>query len=876
MRKRRAATAAIVAMIVLGMGIGHAGSAYGASGRWTKAERQRGYVVFQHNNLQLAEAAHVPKRKEIAGKVTCELARGEYDPIQIGVHAVADGVSNVRLEVESDLDVQVYRRIDGKVRSMLLGLSNPMPQWIHSGCLDESDVINSIGKGRTDIFWIVLHAKEDAAPGVHRGKIRITSDVAGREGESVAELDLEVRVRSFVLQRARIAYFPFFYLNWGPGPVPRFAATDAWIRAFYRDMAEHSHTSVTLYGYAGPGIDFKQVPPPASPYLTKLLPMGKEEGLFHGDIPVVSFVTDLGPPESEGGPSAEQKNRAMDWYGSERRKHGWPELISYAFDEPRYPLPKLRRYYAPLREVRVRAGTAMGASAAYGHSDVLDVWIVYGGQLTLEMRAEAERLGAELWSYSCHLFPTQSIRSRYYAGLYMWVYGLKGHTTWHHYAQTAYKYVWVREGDKRPMPTIGWETRRDGIDDYRHLQMLEDSLAANADKALAGEAREWLDSLRERLMGVDPHKAKAGEPLALAEYDRIKSKAADYIEKLGVVPEGTIEIAPPAGLKDEGKLFRGKSLEACMRGLESDDRSVRRAAAWGLHEMGPAAAAATDLLAQQLEDREVRMPALRALEAIGPKAFAAASRISALFSHEDGYVRLGATYALAGIGAPWPAEGEAAPVEKATVSQMEAIAEMLRAPLMDKLYWIPVPAGEALARMGPAAKPALPEAIKLLDRPYAQWIWQEPGVVRRIIAAIGPEAGAAVPKLIRIVNKKKGDAVQDMLALAAIGEPARKAVPVLVKAADETSPRRGSALYALFCIRGEAEDLEKMVEALKDDDAGRAKLARYLNALGVKARAVADKVEQMMKSEEFAKQREALESFLAKVEREEGPTVLMP
>ena len=149
-------------------------------------------------------------------------------------------------------------------------------------------------------------------------------------------------------------------------------------------------------------------------------------------------------------------------------------------------------------------------------------------------------------------------------------------------------------------------------------------------------------------------------------------------------------------------------------------------------------------------------------------------------------------------------------------------------------------------------------------------------MVRRIIAAIGPEAGAAVPKLIQIVNKKKGDAAQDMLALAAIGEPAGKAVPVLVKSADESSPRRGSALYALFCIRGEAEDLEQMVEVLKNDESGRAELARYLNALGVKARAVADKVEQLMKSEDFAKQKEKLEAFLAKVERGEGPTVLMP
>ena len=313
-----------------------------------------------------------------------------------------------------------------------------------------------------------------------------------------------------------------------------------------------------------------------------------------------------------------------------------------------------------------------------------------------------------------------------------------------------------------------------------------------------------------------------------------------------------------------------------MEGLESDDSAVRRAAAWALFEMGPQAAAATDLLAGQLEDPEVRMPALRALEAIGPKAFAAVPRISDLLSHPDGYVRLGAVFALGGIGAPWPSEGEAAPAESPTPSQMEAVAESLRVALKDELYWIPALAGEALARMGPAAEPALPEAIELLDRPYAQWIWPEPGMVRRIIAAIGPKAGAAVPQLVRLVNDKKGDAPEEMLALAAIGESAEKAIPVLLKYSAEGSPRRGCALYALFCVRGNAEDLDNMVGALKGDEPGRAELARYLDALGAKAQPVAEKIKQLAETEAFAAQKEMLESFLKKVETEKGPTTLMP
>lgn len=844
--------------------------------QWARTERQMGYVVFQHNNLQLADTSLVPARQDIVKKVACELARGEYDPIQIGIHALVPGVNNVQLEVESDLDVKVYRRIDDKVRGMLLAYSNPMPSWSQGGCLDESNVIDSVAKGSTEVFWIVVHAKPDTTPGMHHGKIRITSDCASPSGKSATELELQVRVRSFVLQRPRIAYFPFFYINWGPAPLPKFAQTDAWIRRFYQDMAEHSHTSVTIYGYDGPAINLRKVPPPDSPYLSVLLPMAKEVGLVTPDIPCVSWVTDLGPHESEGGPSVEQKNQGMAWYESERRKHGLPELISYGTDEPVYPSPKVREYLEPFRQVRVRIGVAMSAAAAYGHSDVHDVWIVYAGQITPEMRAEAQRLGAELWTYSCNLFSYQSIPSRYYAGLYMWAYRLKGHTLWHHYAQTAYKHVWVREGDERPMPTIGWETCRDGIDDYRYLQMLDDSIAANPGDVVAAEAQSWLDSLRERLMGKDPHLAKAGNPLDLDEYDRIKSRAADYIEKLGPVPEGKMQVFSPRGLKDEARLFRAKPVQQCLQGLKNDDPTLRRAAAWALHEMGPLAAPATQLLAGQLEDPEARMPALRALEAIGPKAFAAVPRISELLSHPDGYVRLGATFALVGIGSPWPVEGEAAPGDKPTPSQAKTVAESLRVVLKDELYWVPFPALDALARMGPAAKPALPEAIELLDRPYEQWVWDRPAMIRRIIAAIGPEAGEAVPKLVQIVNKNKGDARQEMLTLAAIGQSGGRAVPVLLKYASEGSPQRGCAYYTLFCIRENPKDLKNMIDVLKNDERGRTELARYLDALGVKARPAARQVGQMMKLKEFDKQREKLESFLEKVEREEGPTPIIP
>ena len=120
-------------------------------------------------------------------------------------------------------------------------------------------------------------------------------------------------------------------------------------------------------------------------------------------------------------------------------------------------------------------------------------------------------------------------------------------------------------------------------------------------------------------------------------------------------------------------------------------------------------------------------------------------------------------------------------------------------------------------------------------------------------------------------------APEEILALAAIGQSASDAIPVLQKcAADGNNPKRGCAYYALFCIRSEPADLKSMVGVLRKDEKGPAEMARYLDALGAKARPVADRVPEMLELTEFAACREELESFLKKVEEDEGPVTLMP
>ena len=111
-------------------------SAAAAAAPWTDAQIKRGVAVFQHHSINLVERDFVPAAAD--GKISCTLAKGEYEPVQIAVRALAPGgIKNVRLAVESDFDVRIFRRIDGEV---VLG-----PHVLHSQFFDDIATLDPLG-----------------------------------------------------------------------------------------------------------------------------------------------------------------------------------------------------------------------------------------------------------------------------------------------------------------------------------------------------------------------------------------------------------------------------------------------------------------------------------------------------------------------------------------------------------------------------------------------------------------------------------------------------------------------------------------------------------------------------------------------------------
>ncbi len=605
--------------------------------RWTEAAQKKGYVVFRHSPMQILHGDYVPPGDAAVEKVNIELARGESESIFIGVHNFAvppepwpvgrhgSALIDVWAEVTIDLDVKVYYR------------NVELHQLVYGNVIDRIDV------SRTGGFWLTVSAGPQTPAGVHSGNVMIVP-----ANGPPTELALDVHVLPFVLQRARPSFAAYFHQSDDPyvGYRRRMAEDVAWRRAIYTNMVEYGMTSVDLGPRGGLFDDTGHLRPAEqrAPFEQEV-DMAMRCGLFDPHTPVICHLR----PSDD---AAIAKVSVAQLSKLRTQKH-WPPFVHYLTDEPTYPKPEVRRNAIRWRSMPLRVVTSLTISAAYGHGDVHDVWIVYAGHITPELKAEAHRLGAEVWTYTHNIANGQPLRNRYFAGLYTWAQGAGGNWIWAYYRNLIHnRLVWSHNADNVFYPGVGYEMRREGIDDYRYLQMLEDSIAAKPNDATAAEAAAWLGYLKERLVNVDPTEVVPGDPLDLETYDAIRRKAARYIERLGVVPSRDNRPWAEDGLRDEAALFRTQSTDACIAALANPDSSVRRAAALALYERSGQAAPAVDALARLLDDPEVRICALRALEAVGPKASPALARVTALLSHADPFIRIGAVYTLGAMGSP--------------------------------------------------------------------------------------------------------------------------------------------------------------------------------------------------------------------------------
>jgi len=329
--------------------------------------------------------------------------------------------------------------------------------------------------------------------------------------------------------------------------------------SYYRDMARHGHTSaylsvyeklhhsdgtVAMQGLPRPepqyeqGSDYDELPELRT---AKQIEMMLEAGLIHQDVPLMIAYA--------WGPTWYDDNEAVSRFAANLRaefaRRGWPEPLRYGPDEPDATGPraalfrKVFEVYALTRPGQ-RQATAIAPEHVHGFADDLDVWIVLNrgptedssmNELFQKFQRMADEHDAEVWTYFCMAYGTNPEYHRYYAGLLTWAHRLRGNFLWVYAEYHTWEgdrsgdnYNYVLPSKNGPVPSVAWEARREGIEDYRILRRIE-KLCENRQGPQAEAARAWLEKLRQRV--ISPRNEE-GPPVPVISKRHLQNLAPQF------------------------------------------------------------------------------------------------------------------------------------------------------------------------------------------------------------------------------------------------------------------------------------------------------------------------------------------------------------
>lgn len=203
---------------------------------------RKGYLLFVPPLEAEVNFAYTPTEEELKSEVAVAAARGEYEPILVGLRPLRD-LGPVRVEV-SDLvsdegripaeavQVMVVRNLTRRLGSSRFTIAPAL--------LRPFDTVD-LKKDLTREFWLTVGVPTDAEPGLYRGKVTFTF-ADGRTDEVAVRLT----VHPFTLREADFT-FGLFWVRPNLGGVYGPETERYWKtqEAVLRMLREHGFTSLT-------------------------------------------------------------------------------------------------------------------------------------------------------------------------------------------------------------------------------------------------------------------------------------------------------------------------------------------------------------------------------------------------------------------------------------------------------------------------------------------------------------------------------------------------------------------------------------------------------------------------------------------------------
>jgi len=515
-------------------------------------EDGRGYVVFAADPCEEITPTFIPARAAVGRPLTTAATPGEFEPATFGVLASRD-LGNVAVELSDLVGEERRQRIArenvslGAVRCWPVRVSDHVgkgdfaaaPEMIEPpvgrACRVSADSVKQ--------WWLTVRVPEDAAAGRYRMGVTVRPEKA-----PPSVLEWRLLVLPFRLNRPADKHWGTWLESFPPvgglrGPERRGRNTPAEVdrlaRADLADYRDHGF-DLALFNYYF-GIEEK----PDGTFIYDLSELARDMDYWKtlgSSAPVVicceyafrNWEYQFAEPGAEHVPGTFSPKAGQACVGlvrsihDEAQRRGWPTLYFAPIDEPGNSKTGNRMQFAAnvldfVHEVPgCRTATTITAGDVQQLGDRVDVRIYAYGHFNRTKVLEEAREGHPFWYYNNGMFYGHStLASRGLAGFEFLRSGAEVATAWGFdcFKDNPYNDFdgghrdWnvVFPGVDHLTPTIYWELCREGVDDCRYVETLQQEIRRAKEGGLTQRARRAEQVLAPL---IDPDARPIEEPLS--------------------------------------------------------------------------------------------------------------------------------------------------------------------------------------------------------------------------------------------------------------------------------------------------------------------------------------------------------------------------
>jgi hypothetical protein len=495
------------------------------------ADQQRGFVLYSRHYLECIYPHTRPRVEEMNPELRLFASWGEYEACNFIVYSLKD-LTGARVTV-SRLGPVPARNIEVRHVRFMRARPNYTVMYryrIVPDILERFETLD-LKAGENARFWLTVHVPDDAPAGIYRGKA--TFECSGGK----AEVPIRLRILPIRLREDPSKLYGIYYRH----PYDQMAsATDAVSKAYFRRKAELEHQDMVAHGTRSVVLSLWS--PPADEQgrfkldwdlLAAKLDLWRK---YHFRGPIVMGINTEGVYEKYMGkrpgehlrgvqdpPAAFSRELTAMVKAIEagRKARGWPEFLYYPIDEPSTE-PVAVRFMVTVLKACKAAGVRTYVTADPTHEGFaplrpyVDVWCTQPFAPDREtVLADMKARHVEYWCYPNHVngendhTPVAGARMTYgfgfwrsgFRALIPWIYSYSVGDPMNYLDGPLMDFFNRHEPDGTPVSVTLWEAYREGYDDGRYIDTLEQLITAAKKSPKAG-ARNAAASAEKELRSV--------------------------------------------------------------------------------------------------------------------------------------------------------------------------------------------------------------------------------------------------------------------------------------------------------------------------------------------------------------------------------------